>query len=106
MSAIATTITETLPRADALGAGSPGQFVLVQCATDYLPTALQSYLELPRTYADQHIVTDGTFRQVLQIADNLEGRALDGRGKRAESRVVHEFAGDTNGRHTRNLQLD
>jgi hypothetical protein len=56
---IADTITETLPRADALGAGSPGQFVLVQCATDYLPTALQAYLDLPRTYADHHVVADG-----------------------------------------------
>jgi len=56
---IATTITATLPRADALGAGSPGQYVLVACATDYLPTALQAYLDLPRNYADHHIVADG-----------------------------------------------
>jgi hypothetical protein len=56
---IADTITDTLPRADALGAGSPGQFVLVQCATDYLPTALQGYLDLPRNYADHHVVSDG-----------------------------------------------
>ena len=59
VAAIATTIKETLPRADALGAGSPGQFVLVQCATDYLPSALQAYLDLPRTYAEQHVVADG-----------------------------------------------
>ena len=40
--AISATIKETLPRADALGAGSPGQHVLVQCATDYLPSALRA----------------------------------------------------------------
>lgn len=90
VSAIATTITETLPRADALGAGSPGQFVLVQCATDYLPTALQSYLDLPRTYADHHIVTDGKTplgllsdqldvlaKQINEIADNVNRADTD-----------------------------
>jgi hypothetical protein len=56
---IATQITEVLPRAGALGAGSPGSFVLVRCATDYLPTAVQAYLDLPRGYADRHVVADG-----------------------------------------------
>ena len=56
---IATTIVEILPRAGALGAGSPGPYVLVACATDYLPTALQRYLDLPRAYADRHVVADG-----------------------------------------------
>ena len=56
---IATTINELLPRADALGAGSPGRHVLVNCATDYLPTALQAYLDRPRSYAHHHVVIDG-----------------------------------------------
>jgi hypothetical protein len=56
---IATAIRETLPRAGSLGTGSPAQFVLVQCATDYLPSALQAYLDLPRNYAENHIVSDG-----------------------------------------------
>jgi hypothetical protein len=56
---IATSIRETLPRAGSLGSGSPAQFVLVQCATDYLPSALQAYLDLPRSYAENHIVSDG-----------------------------------------------
>ena len=90
IAAIATTIAETLPRADALGAGSPGQYVLVQCATDYLPTALQSYLDLPRTYADHHIVTDGKTplallsdqldvlaKQINDIADNVNRADTD-----------------------------
>jgi hypothetical protein len=55
---IATTINELLPRAGVLGAGSPDQYVLVQCATDYLPTAFQAYLDLPRDYADHRVVAD------------------------------------------------
>ncbi|HWS45316.1 MAG TPA: hypothetical protein VN636_05590 [Acidimicrobiia bacterium] len=63
---IATTINATLPRAHALGAGSPAQFVLVRCATDYLPSTLHAYLDLPRAYADHHVVSDGkTARQLL-----------------------------------------
>src|SRR5205807_10002337 len=71
ISNIASTITDTLPRADALGAGSPAQYVLVQCATDYLPTALQSYLDLPRTYADRHVVADGKTPLAL-LSDQLD----------------------------------
>ena len=69
--AISSTIIETLPRADALGAGSPGQFVLVKCATDYLPTSLQAYLDLPRTYADHHVVSDGKTARAL-LSDQLD----------------------------------
>jgi hypothetical protein len=71
VSAIATTINEILPRADALGAGSPGQYVLVQCATDYLPTALQAYLDLPRAYADRQVVADGKTPRAL-LSDQLD----------------------------------
>ena len=56
---ITTTIAAALPRAAGLGVGSPGLYVLVACGTDYLPTALQSYLDLPRNYADHHVVADG-----------------------------------------------
>jgi hypothetical protein len=81
---IATTITEILPRAGALGAGSPGPYVLVRCATDYLPTALQAYLDLPRSYAENHVVADGKTplallseqldvlaKQIDEIVDNV-----------------------------------
>jgi hypothetical protein len=78
ISSIAATITDTLPRADALGAGSPGQFVLVQCATDYLPTALQAYLDLPRNYADHQVVTDGkTPLQLLSDQLDLLGSKIN-----------------------------
>ena len=78
IAAIATTISDTLPRAGALGAGTPAQYVLVQCATDYLPTALQSYLDLPRAYADHHVVADGKTPLAL-LSDQLDvlGKQID-----------------------------
>lgn len=56
---IAASITESLRRADSLGEGSSEVFGLVKTATDYLPTALQAYLDLPRHYADRKIVSNG-----------------------------------------------
>jgi hypothetical protein len=56
---IATTITETLPKAHGLGLGSPELFAVVRTASDYLPNALQVYLNLPRAYADRHVVAAG-----------------------------------------------
>jgi hypothetical protein len=55
-----------LPRSGVLPPGSPELFVVQRTATDYLPTALESYLKLPRAYATLHPVQDGkTPRQVL-----------------------------------------
>jgi len=64
---IAAVVNATLPRADALGTGSPGHYVLVACASDYLPTALQAYLDLPRHYADHQVVSDGKTPRALLI---------------------------------------
>lgn len=59
-------ILEILPRVHALPLGSPESFVVERTATDYLPTALESYLTLPRVYATQQRVQDGkTPTQVL-----------------------------------------
>jgi hypothetical protein len=66
-SRIASAINETLPRADALGPGAAGHYALVACATDYLPTTLQAYLDLPRSYADHHVVTNGKTSRVLVV---------------------------------------
>ncbi len=41
------------------------------CATDYLPTAIQAYLDLPRHYADTHVVADGKTSLDL-LADQLD----------------------------------
>ena len=83
---ITLTITELLPRADALGPGSPDAYVLVKTATDYLPTAFQGYLDLPRDYADHCVVADGKTplallseqldlltTQIDRIADHING---------------------------------
>jgi hypothetical protein len=78
VSRISSTIADTLPRADELGPGSPGLFVLTQCATDYLPTALQAYLDLPRSYADQKIVDQGkTPLALLSEQLDLLGNEID-----------------------------
>jgi hypothetical protein len=63
---LATMIEEMLPRADALADGSDARYVLVRTATDYLPSTLQAYLDLPRSYADNEVVADGkTAHQLL-----------------------------------------
>jgi hypothetical protein len=55
-----------LPRSGALPPGSPELFVVQRTATEYLPTSLESYLNLPRAYATLHRVQDGkTPQQVL-----------------------------------------
>ena len=55
-----------LPRTGTLPPGSPELFVVERTATDYLPTSLESYLNLPRAYATLHPVQDGkTAKQVL-----------------------------------------
>lgn len=55
-----------LPRTGSLPAGSPELFVVQRTASDYLPTALESYLNLPRAYATLQPVQDGkTPKQLL-----------------------------------------
>jgi len=55
-----------LPRSGVLPPGSPELYIVQGTATDYLPTALESYLNLPRAYATLHPVQDGkTPKQVL-----------------------------------------
>ena len=55
-----------LPRTGSLPPGSPELFVVQRTASDYLPTALESYLNLPRAYATLQPVQDGkTSKQVL-----------------------------------------
>lgn len=64
--AIQEIILGILPRSGALPPGSPELFVVERTATEYLPTALESYLNLPRAYATLHPVQDGkTPKQVL-----------------------------------------
>ncbi len=60
------TILSILPKIDRLGPGSQDAFVVQKTATDYLPSTLQAYLNLPRAYATVHRMDDGrTAAQVL-----------------------------------------
>ena len=55
-----------LPRSGNLPPGSPQLFIIERTATDYLPTSLQAYLNLPRAYATRRPVQDGkTAKEVL-----------------------------------------
>jgi len=55
-----------LPRSGVLPPESPELYIVQRTATAYLPTALESYLNLPRAYATLHPVQDGkTSKQVL-----------------------------------------
>jgi hypothetical protein len=55
-----------LPRSGNLPPGSPQLFIIARTATNYLPTSLQAYLDLPRAYATRHPVQDGkTSKEVL-----------------------------------------
>jgi hypothetical protein len=60
------TILGILPKIDRLGPGSQDAFVVQKTVTDYLPSTLQAYLNLPRAYATVHRLSDGrTASQVL-----------------------------------------
>ena len=72
-------VREVLARRDALPPASPDAFAVERTALDYLPTALESYLNLPRAYANRVPIAEGrTARQVLlaQLA-LLEARLGD-----------------------------
>jgi hypothetical protein len=59
-------VREVLDRRHALPPGSPDAFVVERTALDYLPTALERYLHLPRGYANRVPVSGGrTARRVL-----------------------------------------
>jgi len=63
---ISDTIMGILPHYADFPPGSPDLFVVGRTATDYLPSALQAYLNLPRAYATLHKMPNGkTADQVL-----------------------------------------
>jgi hypothetical protein len=67
---IADTIMGILPHYAEFPPGSPDLFVVGRTATDYLPSALQAYLNLPRAYATLHKMQDG------RTADEVLGDQL------------------------------
>ena len=56
---IQSTLQSILPKITRLGAGSRDAFVVQKTITDYLPSTLQAYLNLPRAYATLHRMPDG-----------------------------------------------
>ncbi len=68
---IARTINDTLPRLRNLGLGSMESYSVVATATDYLPEALQSYLRLPRDWADTRPI-DGPKTALMVLIEALE----------------------------------
>lgn len=71
-------IRDTIPRLDALGAGSPLAYSVMSTATDYLPEAIGGYLRLPRRFADTRPV-DGGKTSLMVLVDQLDllGRTMD-----------------------------
>ena len=75
---IADTIQGILPHYADFPAGSPDLFVVGRTATDYLPSALQAYLNLPRAYATLHKMPNGkTADQVLSDQLDLLATKMD-----------------------------
>jgi hypothetical protein len=63
---IATTIQGVLPRTGQLPPGSQELFILQRTVAEYLPTSLESFMNLPRTYAAIHpLKGTKTAQQVL-----------------------------------------
>lgn len=63
---IAVAIETVLPKAGELSGSSRYLFALERTATDYLPTTVHAYLDLPRQYADTRVIQDGkTAHQIV-----------------------------------------
>ena len=63
---IAAAIETILPKAGTLSGSSRYLFALERTATDYLPTTVHAYLDLPRQYADTRVIQDGkTAHQIV-----------------------------------------
>src|SRR5262245_20691850 len=69
--AIRTTILGILPKAGNLTPGSQELFILQRTATDYLPTTINTFLELPTDYADTKVVEGGKSPRAL-VAGQLD----------------------------------
>jgi len=75
---IADTIMGILPHYAEFPPGSPDLFVVGRAATDYLPSALQAYMNLPRAYAALHKMPNGkTANDVLSDQLTLLGTKMN-----------------------------
>jgi hypothetical protein len=71
VASIATTIREMLPLIETTTVPRDQLFAVDRTVSDYLPTALDNFLRLPRTYATTHVVVDG------KTSADLLGEQLD-----------------------------
>jgi len=75
---IAATIQGILPRTGQLPPGSQELFILQRTVADYLPTSLEAYMNLPRTYAAVHpLKGTKTAQQVLTDQLTLLSQQMD-----------------------------
>lgn len=68
---ICETVRQTLPRLGSLGTGSAAAHDVVVVTTDYLPSALDGYLRLPREFADSRPI-DGGRTALMVLIDQLD----------------------------------
>jgi hypothetical protein len=68
---ICTSVRDTIPRLDQLGAGSAQAHSVVATATSYLPEAVGAYLRLPRSWADKRPVSGGK-TSLMVLCDQLD----------------------------------
>lgn len=68
---IVVVLRDTIPRLNQLGAGSRDAHSVMATVTSYLPEALDGYLRLPRTFADERPIEGGKTALMLLI-DQLD----------------------------------
>ncbi|HEY7282531.1 MAG TPA: hypothetical protein VID47_13165 [Actinomycetota bacterium] len=68
---ITLSVQSVLPKARRLSGGSQYLFVLQRTATDYLPTTVHAYMDLPRAYADSHVIEEGKTAHQL-VSEQLD----------------------------------
>ena len=79
---VTSTVRDTIPRLDQLGAGSYQAHSVIATATSYLPEAVGGYLRLPRQWADTRPI-DGGKTALMVLCDQLDllgykmGQVLD-----------------------------
>jgi hypothetical protein len=64
-------VRDTVPRLDQLGPGSPQAHSVVATASSYLPEAVEGYLRLPRSFADNRPVSGGK-TSLMVLCDQLD----------------------------------
>jgi hypothetical protein len=75
---VSTVVRETVPRLGNLGPGSFTAHDVLRTATSYMPEAVNSYLRLPRSFADHRPVSGGkTSLAVLCDQLDLLGSKMD-----------------------------